>query len=321
VRPTDAEFRAAIARKDSIVLVKGARQMGKTSLLARGLHQARSAGSRVLLTDFQLLSAAHLESADALLLGLAEWIAAQLDLDVSPEEVWNPRRGPSINFQQYFRRQVLDTLGAPLVWGLDEVDRLFTCDFGSEIFGMFRSWHNARSLDSTGPWAGLTLAIAYATEAHLFITDVNQSPFNVGTRLTLEDFSRAQVADLNERYSSPLRDASEVERYYTLVGGHPYLVRRGLHEMVTHGIRLGDLTEQADGAEGIFGDHLRRMLVLLVKDPTLCDAVRDVLRGEPCPSPESFYRLRGAGVLVGDSAKNARPRCQLYATYLERHLQ
>jgi DNA-binding SARP family transcriptional activator len=35
VRPTDAEFRAAIARRDSIVLVKGARQMGKTSLLAR----------------------------------------------------------------------------------------------------------------------------------------------------------------------------------------------------------------------------------------------------------------------------------------------
>src|SRR5439155_633679 len=37
VRPVDEEFRAAISRKDSIVLVKGARQMGKTSLLARGL--------------------------------------------------------------------------------------------------------------------------------------------------------------------------------------------------------------------------------------------------------------------------------------------
>jgi DNA-binding SARP family transcriptional activator len=320
VRPADADFHAAIARKDSIVLVKGARQMGKTSLLARGLHQARSAGSRVLLTDFQLLNAAHLESADALLRGLAEWIAAQLDLDVGPEEVWNPRRGPSINFQQYFRRQVLDTIGAPIVWGLDEVDRLFTCDFGSEIFGMFRSWHNARSLDPTGPWAGLTLAMAYATEAHLFITDVNQSPFNVGTRLTLDDFSAAQVADLNERYGRPLREADELERYYALVGGHPYLVRRGLHEMVTHGLGLAGLAEQADGAEGIFGDHLRRMLVLLVKDPTLCDAVRDVIRGQPCPTPESFYRLRGAGVLVGDSARSTRPRCRLYAAYLERHL-
>ncbi len=45
VRPADEEFRMAIARRDSIVLVKGARQMGKTSLLARGLQQAREAGA------------------------------------------------------------------------------------------------------------------------------------------------------------------------------------------------------------------------------------------------------------------------------------
>jgi len=84
---------------------------------------------------------------------------------------------------------------------LDEVDRLITCGFGSEVFGLFRSWHNERSLDPSGPWERLTMAIAYATEAHLFITDVNQSPFNVGTRLTVEDFTLSQVADLNERYS------------------------------------------------------------------------------------------------------------------------
>ncbi|HLJ54169.1 MAG TPA: protein kinase, partial [Chthonomonadaceae bacterium] len=36
VRPTEMQFRDAIARGDSIVLLKGARQMGKTSLLARG---------------------------------------------------------------------------------------------------------------------------------------------------------------------------------------------------------------------------------------------------------------------------------------------
>ena len=40
VRPADDEFLTAITRGDSIVLVKGARQMGKTSLLARGLQQA-----------------------------------------------------------------------------------------------------------------------------------------------------------------------------------------------------------------------------------------------------------------------------------------
>jgi DNA-binding SARP family transcriptional activator len=46
VRPADHEFGAAVGRRDSIVLVKGARQMGKTSLLARGVQQAREAGAR-----------------------------------------------------------------------------------------------------------------------------------------------------------------------------------------------------------------------------------------------------------------------------------
>jgi hypothetical protein len=206
------------------------------------------------------------------------------------------------------------------VWGLDEVDRLFSYHYASEIFGLFRSWHNARALDPTGPWQRLTLAIAYATEAHLFISDLNQSPFNVGTRLQLEDFSFEQVAELNQRYGAPLREPSEVARYVCLVGGHPYLVRRGLHEMVTHNIGLAAFEDQSDRDEGPFGDHLRRILVLLTRDPVLCAAIQEVLQGRPCPTQESFYRLRSAGVISGDSTCDARPRCQLYATYLERHL-
>src|SRR5207248_10499116 len=45
-RPADAEFRAAVARRESIVLLKGAAQVGKSSLLARGLRQAGEDGAR-----------------------------------------------------------------------------------------------------------------------------------------------------------------------------------------------------------------------------------------------------------------------------------
>ncbi|MCI0488028.1 MAG: AAA-like domain-containing protein [Blastocatellia bacterium] len=320
VRPADDEFCSAIARRDSIVLVKGARQMGKTSLLARGLQQARDMGARVVLTDFQTLNALHFESLERLFLTLAELIADQLDLDVSPSEVWHAERGPSVNFGRYIRREVMGKVPAPVVWGMDEVDRLFNYDYASEVFGLFRSWHNARSLDPSGPWHRLTLAIAYATEAHLFITDVNQSPFNVGTRLALEDFTIEQVEELNRRYGSPLRRAAELARFYALVGGHPYLVRRSLHEIVTTETVLSVFETHADRDEGPLGDHLRRILLLLSRDQNLCDVVRGVLEGRACPDAESFYRLRSAGVLAGDTAEDARLRCQLYSTYLKRHL-
>src|SRR5204862_6424950 len=143
-----------------------------------------------------------------------------------------------------------------------------------------------------GPWRSLTMAIAYATEAHLFISDLNQSPFNVGTRLTLDDFTPAQVAELNRRYDSPLKEQTEVTAFYSLLSGHPYLVRKGLHEMASRGMSLSAFSKLADRDEGALGDHLRRFLVLLAQDAALCDVMREILRGRPCPSTESFYRLR-----------------------------
>jgi DNA-binding SARP family transcriptional activator len=320
VRPADAAFQEAISRQDSIVLVKGAHQTGKTSLLARGLQQARQAGARVALTDFQTLNASHLETVERFLLALAQQLAVELELDVWPQEVWKAGAAPSLNFDLYLRRYVFSRIDAPIIWSLDGVDRLFACEFGNEVFGMFRSWHDRRYLHPQGAWSRLTLAMAYATEAHLFITDLKQSPFNVGTRLELSDFTRDQVADLNERYCRPLRSAEEVERFYRLVSGQPYLVRRGLHGMTTLGLDINALEAQAERDHGLFGDPLRRLLALLLKDPGLSDVVRGVLRGQPCPTLESFYRLRAAGVLTGEAVHEAALRCHLYERYLAARL-
>lgn len=318
-RPADREFRDAILRYDSIILLKGARQIGKTSLLARGLQTARERGAKVVLTDFQKFNAANLSDIGRFYLSLAESLADQLGLDVLPSDVWDERRSPNVNFERFVRREALKNLNAPLVWGLDEVDRLFPCDYGSEVFGLFRSWHNERALNPSGPWSGLSLAIAYATEAHLFIADMNQSPFNVGTRLVLEDFSTQQVEDLNQLYNSPL-SAAEREPFRQFVGGHPYLVRRSLHEIASKKTSLAGFMGEAGRDDGVFGDHLRRILVLLAKDPNLTEIMRGVLKGESCPTSESFYRLRSSGLIVGSSQFEAAPRCELYESFLKRHL-
>src|SRR6185369_13488180 len=197
-RPVDMELRSSISNRDSIVLIKGARQMGKTSLLARGLSFSRKQGIKTVSTDLQKFNADSFKSVNALYMAMAASMADQLELEVSPADVWDDRRGPNANFERFMRRAILNRIYAPLVWGMDEIDRLFATPYGSDVFGLLRSWHNERALDPSGPWSALTIAIAYATEAHLFITDMNQSPFNVGTRLLLEDFSPAQVADLNQ---------------------------------------------------------------------------------------------------------------------------
>src|SRR5213075_2498844 len=80
-----------------------------TSLLARGLQQAREAGARVVLTDLQKLAPEQLESAGTLFRAFAEMIGDQLDLDVALDDLWNPRRGWNVNFERFLRREVLGT--------------------------------------------------------------------------------------------------------------------------------------------------------------------------------------------------------------------
>jgi hypothetical protein len=318
-RPTDAELHSAIERHDSIVLIEGARQMGKTSLLSRGLQRARASGAKVACTDFQKLNATDLTSLESFFMTLGTALATQLDLEKFPEDVWRPKSGPNQNFENYLRREVLRTIQSPLVWALDEVDRLFTCPFGSEVFGLFRSWHNARALDPESPWRGLTQVICYATEAHLFITDLNQSPFNVGTRVRLQDFGLREVRQLNDRYGQPLRPP-EFDGFMRLLGGQPYLVRRALYEMITRGIKMDELEKNAATEEGPFADHLKRFLVLLSSNDAALNFLRDLLTGKAPMDGKLFYRLRAAGLLRGETPANAAFRCDLYARYLRGHL-
>jgi|KBSSwiStaDraftv2_1062776.scaffolds.fasta_scaffold57453_2 DNA-binding winged helix-turn-helix (wHTH) protein len=319
-RSTDDEFCHAIARHDSIVLVKGARQVGKTSLLARGLEAARMVGANVLLIDFQHFGPAAFENAGKLLLAMAEWVAYQIELPSAPHENWNDLLSPSSNFERFLRRQVLTDDETYFVLALDEVDRLFNYGYASEIFGLFRSWHNLRALDPNGPWYRLTIAIAYATEAHLFISDLNQSPFNVGTRLKLEDFTPEQLAELNERYGGPLAGDEQLARFQKLVGGHPYLAQRGLYEICKRKVSLAALEQSAEQDDGPFGDHLNRLLISLERDEELLKELHGFLLSGLPLSNSAFYRLRSAGILLGDTADEPRPRCDLYARYLKKHL-
>lgn len=319
-RAADVEVQTAIKRCESIVLIKGPRQIGKTSLLARVLHQARQDGAKVILTDWQKLGSTELESIEAFFLAQAQSISDQLKLDVIAADCFHPKRAPSANFERFLHDRVFKVIEAPIVWGMDEVDRLFPCPFRDSVFGLFRSWHNERAYDPLGPWQRFTLAMAYATEAHLFIQDLNQSPFNVGSRVVLSDFTKEQISDLNRRYGSPLLDEAEVDKLYQLVGGHPYLVRRSLHEMKKRRWSIEDIESEGDQEDGIFSDHLNGMVVALLMDADLAADLCNILAGEICTSKNSIIRLSSAGVLLGNSPGDVRIRCSLYDRFLRRHL-
>jgi DNA-binding SARP family transcriptional activator len=319
-RPADALAHAALQRSDSFILVKGARQVGKSSLLARLTRAGHEHGARVVRTDFHKAPRETLETSAALLADVAETFAEHLDLAIPVRSHFEVRRTPTRCFESFLRNGVFPALDRPLVWVVDGADRLFECDFRDDVFAMLRSWHNERANDVHGKWSLLTVVLAYATEPYLFIANQDQSPFNLGTRIDLDDFTLAQVRELNRLYGAPLSADGELDRLYDLVGGHPYLARRCLQDMALSGCSFDRLESATADGEGPCKDHLQRLLLAIRRDPRTLATVKAMVAGGNLDS-ERFLSLRAAGVARGASAADARFRCKLYEIFLTQALK
>ena len=319
-REVDRQLTEALESRQSTILIRGARQVGKTSLLARGLAEARQRACQVVLTDFQKLNGSYLDSLSDFYQTLGQTIADRLDLDHWPEEVWEDHLSPNANFERYFATHVLASVEGHFVWAMDEVDRIFTSPFSDDVFALFRSWHNERALDPDSPWHRLSLLITYATEAALFIADLNMSPFNIGTRLQLEDFDLAQVEELNRRHGAPLGSPEEVADFYELTGGQPYLTRRSFQEMLTKEECFSVFSAHLSEEGHLFDDHLKRIILLLTKDGELLSTLNQWLQGTAPLDALSLKRLQQGGLIKTAKRDEAKLRCGLYSSYLQQHL-
>lgn len=233
------------------------------------------------------------------------------------DEYWQIPLGNSQRCTRYLGRYLLKDFGQPLVLAMDEVESVFDSEFRSDFFGMLRSWHNSRA--TTPIWKKLDLALVTSTEPYQLIDNLNQSPFNVGVVIDLEDFTAQQVADLNRRHASPL-NFNEERQLMALLGGHPYLVRLALYTVASQRLSSSELFVNATADNGPFGNHLRNHLFRLHNKTELLKGMRQVIRQNACEDERIFFRLRGAG-LVRREGRMVIPRCQLYADYFRENLR
>lgn len=315
-RPGDVICQREVIRGGATVVIKAPRQMGKSSLLVRAAAHARQLGSEVGILDFQLLDEDMLNDPRRFFQGLCRWIADELGLDSPVEKVWQGGLGNVQSCTKYMRQHVLKGLTNSVTLVMDEVDRMLVCPFRSDFFGMLRSWHNNRAINSE--WRKLNLLLVISTEPYLLIDDLKQSPFNVGEVIRLEDFSLLQTAELNDRHGSPL-NPQQVQRLVNLLGGHPYLTRQALYRVAVGETTAETMFAHALDENGPFGDHLRRHLTLFSGRPKLAQAMLGILNHQVCPDDLLFNRLHGAG-LVFRMGERILPRCELYATYFRERL-
>lgn len=91
-RRVDAYLKGILHRRhlSATITIYGSHQSGKSSLLIRGLYDARQTGAKVVLVDMQSLSDQCFTSLDNLNYSLAEILFRKLQLDVGKlRDLWN----------------------------------------------------------------------------------------------------------------------------------------------------------------------------------------------------------------------------------------
>ena len=121
---------------------------------------------------------------------------------------------------------MLEVLPGQVVIFIDEIDVVRSLTFSTdEFFAAIRACYNARTEDPT--FARLTFCLlGVATPADL-IANPKLTPFNIGVRIDLTDFSREE-AQVLEHGLGPNSETNRVlmDRIYYWTGGHPYLTQR-----------------------------------------------------------------------------------------------
>ncbi|MCK4766542.1 MAG: AAA-like domain-containing protein [Candidatus Aminicenantes bacterium] len=317
-RGIDEEISRQIKKTGSTTKVKGARQTGKSSLLARAYGEAKNLEQKAFYLDFQMVDEAKLTSMAALCKDLAWKISEELKTGIEPDDCWKDHRGAKDNLTKFMKEAVLKEAREPVLLLFDEVDRVFSCSFRDDFFAVLRGWHNRRATEDC--WKYLNLIIAHSTEPYLWIKDINQSPFNVGYLIEMADFDISRVKEANARYGSPLRSETEIEDLLDLTGGQPFLVCASLYMLGKKEYAFSQLKKQAVEDRGPLGDHLRRFLWILHEEKELKDALGQVLRSGSCADEMCFFRLRSAGLVKGENRQSVQMRCRLYSEYFRSHL-
>ncbi len=324
-RPVDSEL-LALCRARAYTYILTPRQLGKSSLMVNTAERLSAEGVLPVLID--LTECGLLATAEEWYFGIVTLIAGALGESQDLHTWWTSLSALSVTQRllRFFEDIVLARTEAPIVIFVDEIDCTLSLDFTDDFFVAIRLLHNARSYVPALRRLTFVL-IGVASPAELY-HDPRRTPFNIGRRVELTDFTLSEVAPLAAGLPG-----SEADRDQTLkwalawTGGHPYLTQRLCAAIAAEGQppassdRMDALVATLfKGDLGRTDSNLQFVRDMLVRPSTIAPAVlsayREVLRSRrPVPDdtqsmPKTRLKLSG---IVTTRDDHLRVRNRLYA--------
>ncbi len=223
-RPADKELYQAVQRGE-FCYVLTARQMGKSSLMARTARRLQQEQVQTAIIDLTQIGTVPVEQ---WYFDFVSSIADDLDLATDAEAWWLAHKAQGIvrRFTNFLRDVVLEECEGNVVIFVDEIDFTLSLDFSDDFFAAIRAVYNNRARDAI--FERLTFVLMGVASPADLMKDRTRTPFNVGRRVELGDFAQADMKPLATGLETiyPEQSATILRRIYFWTQGHPNLTQK-----------------------------------------------------------------------------------------------
>jgi hypothetical protein len=193
-RAADVELYERL-RRGEFCYVLDARQMGKSSLMVRAAARLRADGAAVARLD--LNAGGQNVTPEQWYADLLYHLGVQLALEEALEafEQHSSRFSPLQRWMHALRAVVLARCPGPVVIFIDEIDYVLKLPFpADEFFAAIRECYNRRAEDPQ--LRRLTFCLIGVASPSDLIRDTRTTPFNIGRRIQLSDFTEGEASVL-----------------------------------------------------------------------------------------------------------------------------
>lgn len=304
-RRADAELLEALLAGE-YCYVLNSRQMGKSSLSVRTMAQLAARGARTAFLDLTKIGGQNV-TAEQWYLGLLSETGRALNLRKEMLAYWKENQEHSLA-ERYFgalSEVALEKIEGRIVLFIDEVDATRSLPFSADdFFGAIRAFYNQRAQESR--YSRVAFCLVGSALPSELIRDTRTSPFNIGRRIELNDFSREEALPLAAGLGEGEAGKALLERVLYWTGGHPYLTQSLCREVASAQPTIRTSPEVDQLVASLFFDVRARS-----RNVNLSDVSNRLLQaGEAAEEGVSSEERRSAVLSLYSAVLNPRKRIQ-----------
>jgi len=239
----------------SLIHIESPRGHGKTSLMHRLIDHAEKRGCSTASICLKAIDKDAYQEPSIFKHEFCKAVGNSLGIPpkTQPESTMTTSLFRNTDLTNYFQQHLIRPDQKAFLLAIDNLDKIAVDRrLTDDLCGLLRSWLDDAKRHNS-PWKRFRLILSYTRQPK--VSNINQSPFNIGHLIRLRELTPAESATLASSYGLNL-DGPTLDSLRLLVGGHPALLGKGLLALA-HGLDIDQFLTQATSAEGTYREHLR----------------------------------------------------------------